>query len=243
MLFSSEMSSVSAILGSVWTLVAAVVGSCSVLLVSFMSLWHSRRQLRLQFEQQSRESKLAREMSLRREVYLEAAVAVARATSSLNELADVSFESKELARQFAADFACIAKVHVVGTPETIEALMGVTRELGNAQAELNAARIPMAERQHRMEAAPLGSDERATLSRAYTEARLELAELAMNWAGTVARHVPAAIAAIRRELDMPLQMEHYRQSFERSWAHSQEHLRRRIEMIRAELKASPRLLP
>jgi hypothetical protein len=243
MLFSSEMSSVSAVLGSVWTLLAAIVGSCSVLIVSFVSLWHSRRQLRLQFEQQSRESKVAREMSLRREVYLEAAVAVARATSSLNDLADVSYESKELARQFAADFACIAKVHVVGTPETIEALMGVTRELGNAQAELNVARIPMSERSHRMEAAPLGSDERATLSRAYTEARLELAELAMSWAGVVARHVPVAIAAIRRELDMPLQMEQYQESFERGWAHSQEHLRRRIEMIRAELQSSTRVLP
>jgi hypothetical protein len=233
------MNSVSAVLGSVWALLAAVVGSCGVLIVSIVSLWHSRRQLRLQLDQQSRESKIAREMSLRREVYLEAAVAVARATGSLNELADVTSESRTVAREIAADFASIAKVHVVGSPETIEALMAVTRELENAQAELNAARIPMAERRTRMEAAPAGSDERARLSRAYSEARLELAELAMNWAGVVARHVPVAIAAIRRELDMPLQMEHYRQSFERGWAQSQEHLRRRIDKIRAELKAEP----
>jgi hypothetical protein len=243
MLFSGEMTSVGAVLGSVWTILVAVVGSCGILIVSFMSLVHSRRQLRVQLEQQSREAKIAREMSLRRDVYLEAAVAVARATSSLNELADVTVESKELAQRFAADFACIAKVHVVGSPDTIEALMGVTRELENAQAELNAARIPMAERRHRMEAAQMGSEDRAALSRAYTEARLELAELAMSWAGTVARHVPVAIAAIRRELDMPLQVEQYRQSFERGWARSQEHLGRRIEMIRAELRSSPRVPP
>jgi hypothetical protein len=243
MLFSSEMNCIGAVLGSVWALIAAIVGTGGVLIVSVVSLWHSRRQLRLQLEQQSREAKIAREMSLRREVYLEAAVAVARATSSLNELADISYESRDFARRFAADFASIAKVHVVGSPETIEALMKVTRELGNAQAELNMARIPMAERRHRMEAAPEGSEERATLSRAYTEARLELAELAMSWAGGVARHVPAAIAAIRRELDMPLQMEQYQKSFEQGWEHSQDHLRRRIATIRAELQRGPRLLP
>jgi hypothetical protein len=222
------------VLASVWTVLAALVGSCGALLVGTASLVHSRKQLRLQMEQQAQQQKIGREMNLRRDVYLEAAVAIARATSSLNELAEVGSGMQELARQYAADFATIAKVHIVGSPETIEALMRVTRELGNAQAELNAARIPMLERQQRMDAGHETGEELAVLRREHTEARLQIAELAMGWMAKVAQQVPQAVVAIRKELDLPPHAEFYRETFERNWQHSQQHLRRTIEKIRAE---------
>jgi hypothetical protein len=225
-------------LGSAWALVAAIVGSCSALIVSVVGVWNSRKQLHFQLEQQSREFKTAREMSLRRDVYLEAAVAVARATNSLNELADVHSVGSELTRQYAADFATIAKVHVIGAPQTIEALMRVTLLLGDAQAELNAARPPILDLQRELEAAPAGTPLYAARKRAHTEARLGLAELALSWAGKVATQMPGAIAAIRSELDLP-QREAYRESFERAWEHSQQHLRASIRKIRDELQSKP----
>ncbi len=225
-------------LGSVWALAAAIVGSFSAIIVSVVGVWNSRKQLRIQLEQQSREFKTGREMILRRDVYLEAAVAIARATNSLNELADIHAPGGELTRQYAADFATIAKVHVVGSPETIEALMRVTMALGDAQAELNAARLPILELQRALEAAAPDTPLQATRKRAWTEARLGLAELALSWAARAAAHMPAAIAAIRKELDLP-NREAYRESFERAWEHSQQHLRASIRKIRDELQ-SPR---
>ena len=213
------------------------MGSCSAIIVTVVGVWNSRRQLRFQLEQQSREFKTAREMNLRRDVYLEAAVAVARATISLNELADIEAGGIELTRQYAADFATLAKVHVVGAPSTIEALMRVTLLLGDAQAELNAARPPILELQRALAAAAPGSPQHTACTRACTEARLGLAELALSWAGKVAEQVPGAIAAIRSELDLP-QREAYRESFDRAWEHSQQHLRASIARIRAELQSA-----
>ena len=74
--------------------------------------------------------------------------------------------------------------------------------------------------------------------RDWTLARLSLAELALSWAAKAAEQMPAAIAAIRRELDLP-NREAYRESFERAWEHSQQHLRASIRKIRDELQ-SPR---
>ena len=226
------------IVGTAWALVAAIVGSCSALIVSVVGVWNSRKQLRIQLEQQSREFKTGREMTLRRDVYLEAAVAVARATNSLNELADVRAPGLELTRQYAADFATIAKVHVIGAAETVEALMRVTQPLADAQAELNSARLPVLDLQRELEAAPPGTPLHAARRRAWMEARLGLAELALSWAGRVAKQMPAAIAAIRKELDLP-NREAYDASFERAWDHSQQHLRASIRSIRDDLQ-SPR---
>jgi hypothetical protein len=235
------MEVLNSILGSAWTVLAALIGTCGALIGVILSVWNSRKQLRLQLEQQGREFKLGREMNLRRDVYLEAAVAVARATGSLTELADVTRSSNDLARQFATDYAAIAKVHVVGAPDTIEALIAVTGELGKAQAELNARRIPLLGRQHRIDSGGIPAEQLGTLLREQTEARLDIAELAMSWARKVALHIPPAVIAIRKELDLPLGEEAYRQSFERTWENSLRNLRLIIDTIRSEM--SDELLP
>ena len=232
----AHLNTLNTVLGSVWTMVAAIVGSCSAIIVSVVGVWNSRRQLHLQLAQQSFEFKLAREMTLRRDVYLEAAVAIARSTHAVNELADAGVSGGELGRQFAADFATIAKVHVVGAPETIEALSRVTLELGDAQASLNLRRASVADLQRALEATPPDAPQRAERQRAWLVARLELAELAMQWATRVAKHAPAAIAAIRRELDLPSR-DDYQATFDRTWSRSQQHLLQRIEALRAELQA------
>jgi hypothetical protein len=216
--------------------VAAVVGSCSALIVSVVGVWNSRRQLHVQLEKQSYEFKLAREMNLRRDVYLEAAVAIARSTNALNELADAGVSGGELTRQFAADFATVAKVHVIGAPDTIDALSRLTLELSDAQAALNARRVSVMELQRALDAAPVGGAERSERAHAYTLARLELAELAMQWAARVAQYAPPAIAAIRHELDLPMR-DNYQATFERAWGHGQQQLRQRIDALRAELQA------
>ncbi len=224
------------ILGSVWTTLAALIGTAGALIGVLLGVWNSRRQLRLQFEQQAHEFKLGREMTLRRDVYMEAVVAVARATGSLTELADVTRTSNDLMRQFATDFAAIAKVHVVGAPATIQALMAVTGELGNAQAELNARRIPLLARQQRIDAGCESGEQLGALTRQQTEARLEIAELAMGWARKVATLIPPAVSAIRKDLDLPVDEEFYRPSFERTWENNLRNLRTMIETIRGELR-------
>jgi hypothetical protein len=219
-------------MGSVWALLAAIIGSCGALLISIVSVWNSRRQLRIQLERQAYEFKLSREMSLRRDVYLEAAEAIARATNSLNELADVGASGAELARRFTADFATIAKVHVIGSLETIDALMRVTQELSNSQSVLNSARLPLMSLQRELDATP---EPNAARRREFTEARLALAEQALDCAQRVVAHVPEAIAAIRRELELP-QRENYQQAFESAWGNMHSHLRQHTRELREELQ-------
>jgi hypothetical protein len=216
----------------VWALLAAIIGSCGALLISIVTVWNSRRQLRIQLDRQAYEFRLSREMSLRRDVYLDAAEAIARATNSLNELADVSAPGTELARQLTADFATIAKVHVIGSPETVDALMRVTQELSRAQVELNRARMPLMSLQRELAAT---TEHSASRRRAFTEARLALAEQALDCARRVATHVPEAIAAIRRELELP-QRENYQQAFENAWGNMQGHLHQQIHELREELQ-------
>jgi hypothetical protein len=219
-------------LHSIWSVVAALLGTCGVLVGVILTLWNSRKQLRMQLEQQARESKVAREMELRRDVYMEASVAIARATSALLQLADLTRNSSELASQFATDVAAIGKVHVVAGGATIDAVMEFTRELGSARAALNLVHMRILARQLRLDDAECGTGQRESLLAEQQRDKLELAELGIAWARKVASYVPATVIAIRRELDLPLDERVYQESFNRSWAQNEATAREFLARIR-----------
>lgn len=218
----------------VWSVVAALLGTCGVLAGMLVTAWNSRRQLRIQLEQQSAENRIARVQSLRREVYMEASAAMAHSLSSLLQLADSTRDFHEAAERFARDFAAIGKIHVVATAETLDALLAFTRELGNAQAELSLARIPIAALQKQIDLGAATGDELVRAIGAQARAKIDFAELVMTWTRRLASKVPPALVAIRRELDIPLEEQAYQQAFERSWAQTEASMRVLLEKTRSE---------
>jgi hypothetical protein len=216
----------------VWSVVAALLGTGGVLIGVALTAWNSRQQLRIQLAQQSEENRIARVMALRREVYMEASAAMARSLSALLQLADSSRNFSEAAEYFARDLSAVSKIHVVASAQTLEALMAFTRELGNAQAELSLARIPIVARQQLVSSGTLGAEDMARVVGELARGKLEFAELVMAWARRLAARVPPALVSIRRELDLPLEEEAYREAFERSWTQAEANMRTLLEKSR-----------
>ncbi|MFO1426527.1 MAG: hypothetical protein U1F11_06060 [Steroidobacteraceae bacterium] len=181
-----------------WSVIAALLGTGGVIIGVVVTAWNSRRQLRIQLEQQSEENRVARVMSLRREVYMEAAGAMARSLSSLLQLADSARDYQQATENFARDFAAIGKVHVVASAGTLDLAHGLHAQLGNAQAELALARIPIVARQQLLVAAGISPERHVQLVEEQARAKVDFAELVMGWSRRLAARVPPALVATAR---------------------------------------------
>jgi hypothetical protein len=106
-------------------------------------LAHDSEQLerRLAHERDQRERE--RQMDLRREVYLEAAAALAQANGLIGRTSNLDNDQKLLGDEFAANLAKIAKVQIVGSQETVQAVMNYLNVLGPSFIELVHMRIPL----------------------------------------------------------------------------------------------------
>lgn len=218
----------------VWGVVAALLGTCGVLIGMLVTAWNSRRQQHIQLEQQSVENRVARVQALRREVYMEAAAAMASALSALLQLADARHEFRDAADRFARDFATIGRIHVVASARTLQAVMQFTRELSSVQAELSVARIPIVARQQLLDSGSLAGEALARVAEEQIGARLEFANHVVAGARRLAGRIPSALVEIRRELDIPLEEATYREAFETSWNETELRLRGLLERVREE---------
>jgi len=99
-------------------------------------LEHDSRQLERKLAAEATERVREREMSLRREVYLEAASALVHLQTLLGQASNIEYEQKDLMAAFAEDQATIAKTHIVGSQATVAAVMGFIGEFGPAFLEL-----------------------------------------------------------------------------------------------------------
>jgi hypothetical protein len=140
---------------ALWIAVGVAVLSGIITLVSVsLSNGNSRRNLRAQLAHDSEqlERRLAyeadqrdreRKMSLRREIYLEAAAALTHANGLIGRITNIENDQKMLGDEFATDLSKIAKVHIVGSDQTVQAIMGYVNVLGPSFMELVAKRAPL----------------------------------------------------------------------------------------------------
>jgi heme exporter protein D len=110
-------------------------------------LAHDSAQLERRLAHEAEQRDRERAMSLRREVYLEAAAALNHVNATVGRLADISNDPKTIWEAFATDLAKIAKVHIMGSAETIGAVMDYVNVIGPAFSELVEKRMPLAIRQ------------------------------------------------------------------------------------------------
>jgi len=106
-------------------------------------LAHDSEQLERRLAHETDQRDRERTMSLRREVYLEAAEALAHANTLLGRMSDIENDQKVLGEELATDLAKIAKIHIVGSDRTIQAVMDYANALGPAVIELVAKRGPL----------------------------------------------------------------------------------------------------
>lgn len=104
---------------------------------------HDSRQLERKLEAEAEQRDRERKMSLRREVYLEAAAALANSNALMGRITNIENDQKTLGDELAADLSKIAKVHIVGSAQTVQAIMNYVNVLGPSFTELVAERIPL----------------------------------------------------------------------------------------------------
>lgn len=132
----------------VWAaLLAAFLALSGVLVTNRSSRIQKLAELQHDAAQRNRE----REMALRRDVYLGAAESISNGQLILTKLSDLSISDQELGAEFTRVSAAIAKIQVVGTNSTVQAVSAFSHQLGAAYLELILKRVPLIDRKNDIE--------------------------------------------------------------------------------------------
>ncbi len=100
----------------------------------------SSKRMSDQFEHEHRLKTLEREMSLRKEIYLELAEAVNAAIQDAYRFGNLEIPHSEVTKDFVEKSPAMAKVHVIGKTQTIQALAAFSSEVNAAFYKLWAKR-------------------------------------------------------------------------------------------------------
>lgn len=121
-------------MGFLETLVATLLGVC---IAGWISHCTTRTQLKHDAEQRERE----RKMSLRRDVYLEVSEAIGRTQSMLASFSRNDLNISQLIDKAHENPGSLNKVHIVGSEETLKALVEYAEFLARKVADLLPLRI------------------------------------------------------------------------------------------------------
>lgn len=136
-----------------------------------------------------------RTFDLRQSVYLEAAAATAGGLDFFTKAMQINTDDSDLAQILSGSSVALYKIHVVGTPETIEALSKANERLTLSAVELMRKR-----------AALRSATEEADLLRR----QRELARAAIEGSLLYQRELREVNISARRELGVPLDESRYR---------------------------------
>lgn len=137
-----------AIPDTVW---AAIIASLLTVGGVLLTNRESSKRLLAQLKHDSAQRDRERHMSLRRDVYLQAAEAISRTQAILGRLLDLNTPDGDLATESRIDSGVIARIQVVGTDQTVRAVSAFMNEFAVAYAELSFERICLVERKNRIE--------------------------------------------------------------------------------------------
>jgi hypothetical protein len=132
---------------ALWVAIAVGILSPAIALLSvFIASRNARVLLKKQLAHDADQRNRERTMSLRREVYLEAAGALITLQTLLGKVADLDHDQKAVLDAFSDGQAKLAKVQIVGSQRTVEAVMAYINALAPAFIELLSRRAPLAVR-------------------------------------------------------------------------------------------------
>lgn len=126
---------------TVW---AALIAAGVAFLTTTLSNRNSRKQLQMQLSHSARERDRDRAMALRRDVYLPAIEAVTRTHGALGRVTDLDVDVSDVSNQLLADFATMAKIHLVAGEATVRGMLAFQKALMPAYFELLTRRMSLA---------------------------------------------------------------------------------------------------
>lgn len=129
----------------------AIAVPIAALIGVILSLWNARAVAKRQLDHAARDRQMQldhdalqrdreRQMSIRREVYLEAAAALVQMQTAMGQTTNIEIDAKEITATFGKSQAAIVKTHIVGTQETIDAVIQYTNAAGPAFLDLLSRR-------------------------------------------------------------------------------------------------------
>ena len=143
--FFSQMpeTSKAAVVASLVTFLGTLAATIAALVGVYVTHQGHERRFKAQLQSEKDKSKVDREMALRKEVYLGAAEAIVAGLGVIARHADLSVPQEELAKEFTEKRGAIAKVHLIGGEETLNAVAAFSVELGAAILKLSLGRYPL----------------------------------------------------------------------------------------------------
>jgi len=140
-----------AIVGLVGTLLGAMVAAVIALVVNQKSNRQQTERLKIQLQHEAAQKNRDREMTLRREVYLEAASEMAKAARYIAKFGDLNLpfaEHESIVHNFGA---ALSKVHIVAGMETLTKVIETSNVFARINLELNQLRFSLLMDQKKIE--------------------------------------------------------------------------------------------
>jgi len=223
----------------VGTSVAALVALIGVLVTN---RGHEKR-FRRQLEHDQEQKRLEREMSLRKEVYLDAAEAIMSSLAALGRLADVAVPQDELAKQFSEMTGALAKVHIIGSSATLSAVSIFSTELTSAVLDLSLARYPLLQKQAQlkiMEDQTQSSAEQSKIRSEFENEWLAYVQRCYETSTRLSQFLVPAMRSVREELDLPFDAEAYERLVEASLHRQNQAMREFLRRVQEQQRRTTR---
>ncbi|MBI4825332.1 MAG: hypothetical protein HY807_02780 [Nitrospirae bacterium] len=148
MYFNEIITAIIAIPDVVW---AAIIASFLTLGGVLLTNRGSNKRLTNQLLHDAQQRDRERSMELKREVYLKATEAITVNHMILMKLTNLNVQELEIAQQFSNAAATIAKVNIIASTKTVNAVSDLSSELGENYLQLLAQRIPLVQRKANIE--------------------------------------------------------------------------------------------
>jgi hypothetical protein len=218
---------------ALWVAIGAVVFAPLIALVgTLISNHNTRKNLEDQLRHDARQRDLERKMALRREVYVEAASALSHLMQVLGRVTSLQSDLNVLQAEFSADLAKLAKVQMVGSEETVEAVMTCVNAVGPAFLELLMQRMPLMLQRQAIDA-ETNPAKKAQLLSNQSRAHLAAFDSSIGLTKEIAKLLPNAILAVRKEMDLPLD----RRLLEGLWSEQFEKVGQAWARVKEQVKA------
>lgn len=121
---------------------ALVGGGCAVIGVHLTNR-SNQRNLALQLQHDEARRKREYELSVRRDVYLEAAQTIAAGINAISRFTDLEMAHGDVVKEFDERASSLARVHIVATEKTAARLTALATRLGEAYISLNTQRAKL----------------------------------------------------------------------------------------------------
>lgn len=217
------------------------VAICVPILALAGVIWQTRigrLNLRDQLRHDAVQRDLERKATLRKEVFLKAAEIFPHANSLVSRITDLNYDQRELVNEFAKHLEAFARVHVVGNDKTVEATLAYVNTLGPAVMESLRARTMLTIRRNEIEATKVQANlaRFEQLQTMQIQDQVAAGERSIELTIDLVDRQTAALSAIREEMDLPIDIDRYRQlleaqfeSMRAEWLKSKEQLQELLD--------------